>query len=59
MNYSKDFILNAAAKQGFNIVDYPTDVVGRFVLCVLKEIMVRTLPDALSHCFKSISVIKR
>ncbi len=56
MNENKQFILNAAAAQGLNIVALPIPLITAFVGCVLLELMVRPLPEALTRCFEKISL---
>lgn len=56
MNANKEFILNAAATQGINVAILPLPQIAMFVGCVLLEIMVRPLPEALSRCFEKMTV---
>ena len=56
MNKNRQFILNAAMAQGLNVMALPIPQIIAFVGCVLMEIMVRPLPEALSRCFEKITL---
>lgn len=55
MSENRQFILSAAAVQGLNIAALPTALITAFVGCVLLELMVRPLPEALTRCFEKIT----
>jgi hypothetical protein len=56
MSANKQFILNAAAAQGLNVAALPLSMIATFVGCVLLELMVRPLPEALTRCFEKITL---
>jgi hypothetical protein len=55
MNANKQFILHAAAAQGLTVSALPISSITAFVGCVLLELMVRPLPEALTRCFEKIT----